>query len=472
VHLLRASVIATGAGLLAALAPTVTSASTLSGTLDGAPIRAQGRGLAEVHGVRLDTGIVAASQRVGASGRYALSLPAGGYLVVGTVMDRQQGTVLTRPSASVRLRNGQKRRVSVSVRKVRRKKVRADARAAYVQESGAVTAGVTAVEVYDFTGATGDLAFLNKGITDIIITDIVGTTAACPIAVIANARDRAAIATELRLQQSPEFDPASRVRRDFIKPDVAVQGRLFNRAGAVAYEIKIRNARTGVVLDTKIGEVKTDTTMFATLTAIGPDIAARICAPPPPTPVAPPQPPPPPPVVDPDAVSGTFSGETNLLTSPTPVPITLSWSGQLSLLRDPYGFSPVVTYPLQAGAMTATISGQVGSCAVDGTTQIDLVLSNPGGLGSVLAVDPGAAPAYRLGLGVGLASVFGTKHDCADSSRNGEQVQWPLYGTALLWTPEPPVAASRYRFEGSVNGRPEPASSLYHWAWSLSGAQP
>ena len=475
----RRGIIAPAAVLLLAGVPAVAHAAApavISGKLTGASIPGKGQGAGMARALSVGTGVVAATDRTSAAGSYRLTVPAGAYAVFGAVLDRRTGSLATRPGTAVSLKAGQRRTVALPVRKAKKKKkvrrrhrstAKHSARTAYVQESGKVTPGVIAFSVDDFTGLTGEVAYMNRGLWWIVTG---GMSEGCPTAQVANARERKILQGELDLQHSPSFDPATRVKRDFIVPDMRVTGRLRNTAGGAAYVFSVYNARSGGLIGSKTGEVRFNDSFFAQADAIGPALMAIICAPPPP---APPPPPPPPAAVDPDGLSGTFSGSVDFATLPiAPVPIRLSWNGTLTLVREPYGFSPATMYDLQSGSMNVALSGTVGDCAVDGTTAVDLVSGNPGPLPPVLVVDPGATPTYRAALAAQQVNAAGTKHDCTDPTRNGEQVTWPLVATPLMLTPTPQTTGSRFGFTAAIVGQPSAGDATYHWNWALSGPQP
>jgi hypothetical protein len=204
----------------------------------------------------------------------------------------------------------------------------------------------------------------------------------------------------------------------------------------------------------------------------------RVCHPPAPpqatTPTAP-APPAPPPTVDPGGLTGTFTGDVDYRTQPlTPLQERITWSGTLDLVRQEYGFAPVVVYTLRSGSVTATldIDRENGGCDIDGTSTIDLLAANFGQPASVLVVDlSGPAPVYRITLGAPIASIAAVKSNCEDDpSQNGQPVPWPLAATPLAMTIAPQPVASRFAFNATLTGRPASADPVYHWTWALSGA--
>ena len=61
---------------------------TVAGKLTAMPLPPAARGVAELQAVRLDTGAIVGARRVGRSGAFTLTLPAGPYVLLGTVIER------------------------------------------------------------------------------------------------------------------------------------------------------------------------------------------------------------------------------------------------------------------------------------------------------------------------------------------------------------------------------------------------
>jgi hypothetical protein len=148
-----------------------------------------------------------------------------------------------------------------------------------VQEHGQVTAGVTAFSVESFTGGTGDWSYLGKGLTDMLITDLLGeATPKCKTAVIANAQDRKMIEHELDLQKSKYFDPATRVKRNFIISDMTVNGTLTTAADgqSSAVHVTITDSRSGQVIDTVDATIQGEQ-FFEQEVELAKAVAERVC---------------------------------------------------------------------------------------------------------------------------------------------------------------------------------------------------
>ncbi len=229
-------------------AQAATKPGTFAGTL-GISVPKGGQG--EVRAISRADGRVVKTKTLGRTGAFSLTLPAGGYLVVGSVIP-PKGKLLAQTQVAVSLKAGQKRtKTSLKARKKKKPKAkkRKSARASFVQELGQVTPGRVAVEIPSFTGATGELSVMNKGMAHMLITDMFGAGGAadeCDVAVL-EVEHRDDILKELELQKSPYFDQSTRVERNFIKGDVEVRGTLKNGAGGktLEYDVQLIDKQSG-----------------------------------------------------------------------------------------------------------------------------------------------------------------------------------------------------------------------------------
>lgn len=231
---------------------------------------------AEVRAVSRVTGTVVAVREIGRSGRFSLTLPAGSYSVIATVVPRR-GTP-TQVVSGVTLKAGQKR-AKANLKKGRRKKKRPKSRAAYVQERGQVTPGNIAVEIPDVTGdLTGDFGGVRRGLNDLMVTDIVGDQFKpdCDIAVLEVDR-RADAIRELEFQQSEYVDPSTRVQRNFILGDVEITGRATQvDADTIEVTYSMRDKRTGADLGSVKGTAGRDA-FFEDLEELSKKLGDELC---------------------------------------------------------------------------------------------------------------------------------------------------------------------------------------------------
>ena len=238
----RLAVIAVVTAMFAAAgAQAATKPGTFAGTLGVTlPKGAQG----EVRAISRADGRIAAARTTGAKGQFTLTLPSGQYLVVGAVIPAGgKGKTITETRVAVSLKPGQKR--TKTSLKARKKKKRKSAKASYVQEGGQVTPGNIAVEIPPFTGATGELSVLNRGITNMLISDV-ASGGDCDVTVV-EVEHRRELTSELELSRSPYVDPSSRVTRNFVVGDVQARGRFTNNAAGtgVEYTVRLIDTRSG-----------------------------------------------------------------------------------------------------------------------------------------------------------------------------------------------------------------------------------
>jgi hypothetical protein len=263
---------AIGAPTAIAAAPSVTGSVT--GKLPPAS-----RALTEIRAVELGGAQVVASGHVSEKGAFRLDLAPGGYVLETSITPRRgrAGTVLTR-AVPVSIAPGQRRRgVKISKPASIRAVLRGpNARAAHTQESGAIDPGRIAFVVEDFAGATGDLGVMNRGLTELLETDL-ASNPPCRNTEVAGARDRALAVQELKLQRSKYFDPSTRVKRNFVIPDIIIRGRLQNRGANLGYTITLVDARTRVALETISGTLP-GATFFDAYLRVAAALAKRICA--------------------------------------------------------------------------------------------------------------------------------------------------------------------------------------------------
>jgi hypothetical protein len=227
-------------------------------------------GSAVVRAIEHGTGRLVAGAKAGRGGRFSLTLPPGAYAVASTIVSRT-GRRTTQPLVGLTLKSGQ-RRTKVSLKKAKRpkkkRKHKRRARAAFVQELGQVTPGRLAVVLPYFTGLTdqeGD--FLQKGLADLLTTDLINlgdgsnkSGGGCRYS-MREINRLADVQREIDLSQSRYADPATRITRNMLIPDVEIRGTLKRvRAPLPAgqrfeYETRLVDARTGKELSRLTGSL-------------------------------------------------------------------------------------------------------------------------------------------------------------------------------------------------------------------------
>ena len=262
-------------GLLACAAfaawPGEATAGTVSGSLRGSLVPARSRGAADVRAISLNTGIVARAARLPLSRHFTLKLPAGPYVLVTTVVDRKSGKVTSRVGPAVSVRTDGKRSVAVTASAEPR------AGASYLQRSGRSTPAVRSLEVHDFSGASGKAAVANRGLSELLQTRLAAGGGGCSTALVADARDRAAVSSPRK--RSGSFDGPGSVKRDLVATDISITGSLTSVRTTVDYAISANDARSGALVATVTGEIKLDDNFIAKVDKIGAELLRRICTP-------------------------------------------------------------------------------------------------------------------------------------------------------------------------------------------------
>ena len=235
------------------------SSKTITGTFPAGAVPAAGRGFADVKAVQLDSGEIVAAQRVARGGRYSLNLGSGTYQLLYTRLDARAGTFVSKAGAAFTV---------------------GKAKAAYQRRGGRRTPGVVAFEVRDFSGATGRLAVMNRGLAELLQTALASADGGCAATPVANSRQRAAldaqrVALRARGGRAPAFT------RDLIVPDVTLRGSLTTRReGALGYLVKLSTKPDGPVSG---GTLPSGPGRFKGVAGLARDLARTIC----PSPLAP-----------------------------------------------------------------------------------------------------------------------------------------------------------------------------------------
>ncbi len=266
---IAAALLASGALSAGPQAPAPAVVGKVTGRLP-APSRA----VVEIRAFDAASARVVAKATVSRTGAFRLSLGPGGYVLMTDVVPRSGGSgAVASVVTPLTLAPGQ-RRTGVTIALPRARAFQSAGRhPAYTQESGAITPGRIAFSVERFTGATGDLGVMNRGLTDMLQTDLSRTP--CRTALVANSSDRAVIEAELGFQRSRYVDPSTRVVRNFVTPDIVVRGRLQTRGADLVYTLVLVDRRTGRTLETVSGALRGD--IFAAAQGLASRLARRIC---------------------------------------------------------------------------------------------------------------------------------------------------------------------------------------------------
>ena len=259
------------AGVLIAVPGAGAAAPTVTGSVTG-KLPPASRALTAVRAIELGRAQVAATAHVGAKGAFRLALAPGAYVLDVSVTPRR-GRAAHR-AVPVSIARGQRRR-GVRIARPGTRAAAVGARAAVTQESGAIDPGRIAFVVEEFAGATGVFSGMDRGLTEMLGVDL-SSNPPCRTAQVAGARDRALVLQELKLQRSKYFDPSTRVKRNFILPDILIRGRLRSHGATLAYTVTLVDARTRVALETLSGTMPS-ATFFEAEQRLAAQLAKRIC---------------------------------------------------------------------------------------------------------------------------------------------------------------------------------------------------
>ena len=195
---------------------------------------------------------VAAGKDVSRSGAFSLSLPAGSYLIVGTVTGTRAKPV--RKQLGLSLKAGQKRTKAKLTAKPKPKSKSKKGKASFLTQGGGSAPAGRQVGVNAFQGpASGDLQYLARGAADMVIVDLVnGLPKACKgtggdVVVREVDPERVkALEAEQELGRSPYADKSTFPTPNATIPDVLVNGTV---GGDGNVSVTLNDARTGAIID-------------------------------------------------------------------------------------------------------------------------------------------------------------------------------------------------------------------------------
>lgn len=447
------TLIVTAVGALVALVfagETPATASTVAGKITGAPIPAPGSGRAFVRAVSVQTGTVVAVDDTDAAGRYRVTVPKGTFVLFPTVI--RIGKLFAPKPTRVRVKRGQ------------RQSVRLPARVKAV-----VARPIAAMPDNSFTGGTGEFSVLNRGLRDMLITDLLDAkTPGCQISIVdRSALGLAAIKLEFKLVGLGLTDPATAPRPGhIINPTRGIRGTISVSGGRMVLTAETYKWSSKKTLHrTSVEGAKEE--FFELETDLARRLAALLCEKPPP-------------------ISGTFTGSLDYAKI-IPVGVILGkldWTGSLELEPSPLPAGippqlagPTTTYQVKTGTVTAHLQGLTsafGDCTISGQVTLDMPAAlSPGGVPlPALMITDGDPDTYRLGLDGGLGRIPTVLSLCPppQASSNGMTGEWPLLGIGLLPISFTPFTVTTEGvFAGSATGTTPGLDAGYQWTWSLRG---
>jgi hypothetical protein len=446
----RALGLVVAAAALGGVAAPAHAATTISGSLGGGGLPAKGAGVASVRAVAADTGVIAGAARV-SSGRFALRVPPGAYVLLAATTPFHGHAGIDRKVESLRVASGgATRRLRLSLRRrgghiARRRKARAAAGPSFVS----VTYPAAWVQHFVVSGPA-EASGLRKGIADMLISDLGRPIKDKCDGVIVEREHLDLILEEQRLSRSPLIDPATRIRSgQLIGHNRVVGGTLTISGPTATLTVTVTDTTTGVTRSvTHAGSVAGEG-VFDLEKSVVEDVAKLICDPPARYvgPVSASIP----------AFAGGVSG-------------TFSWSGTISLVLDHVGPAPSGSPPGQyaffrpdGGTVHLVLDMVDGHCTGHGET--DISVDPSGGLSSV---QQGVAqPTYTLyaafGASPGIAFSWtgGTPADpCGNDGTLPFGAGLPVLATATLKSSSSTLAgATTDAFPGLMGS--------VHREWSL-----
>lgn len=433
------------AAALSGVLPASGAGSVISGRLTGTPIPAKGAGEAIVRAVDAQTGRITASAVTDAKGRYRFTLPKGAYVLLPTVV--APGRALVRPAATrVRIAGGQRKAVTI--------------RAGRKRAAQAVVSPIVGIRDGAFTGGTGDIAVLNRGMRDVLITDLVNARAGagCTITVVeVSAQFEAAYQLELRLARLGLIDPATAVRPGLrLRPTRGIRGSISVAGDRMTISAEVYRWSNNRTLGRASVEGPADR-FFDLEAALVRKLVDLLCERPAP-------------------IAGQFSGSVDYSKLPVaPVDIRISWEGALELVpQTTIGGVPIparlgmpVTYRVRSGSLTGRLSGSTGDCTISGQGSFSAAGLNGGPDVLALSITEGDPDTYRLLMGAGSAALDTVLSDCVDPADNGTTGKWPLLAVALMDITKAHEVVSEGVFSGSGSRPASGADGEYAWSWNF-----
>ena len=123
---------------------------------------------------------------------------------------------------------------------------------------------------------SGPYAYMGKGLADMVVTDLVSSAPPeCKMAVV-EWEKRAEIQKEIDLQQRPEFDPSTRVEKNWIDPQYFVEGSVRSTESSMSWSLQLRDIKSGRVVAKDDGNVS-DNDMIDASEGIARRLIDKLC---------------------------------------------------------------------------------------------------------------------------------------------------------------------------------------------------
>lgn len=456
-----ATAAATGALLLLVVTAPAASAkrATVTGKAPAASAKLYGRSMGTVAAVGAETSRMLGTARLRKGVRYTLKVAPGAVVVLTPIVSKS-GRVKVASSRIARLRSGKRRSLNATRRRPRPRRRRA----------GAAQAGRHIVK-YSVHGSKVTNA--PPGLSDHAVDEmmhyetwVAGEKAPCTAEqyVDRESDDFKAIQAEVALQQSPQFDPRTRVTPKWHLPRytptsrISIQMTVGADGNTVSGRVTARGIKTGRTISIPVsGTVSSfffsDDTPNALDQALD-ALFAALCFP-----------------TGLEQISGTFSGDSTI-----PPGSKYSWNGSVVFKRLGGSQAPGATgsYPVGSGLVTYAASGQYpyAACQMSGTMQFNLP-PNSGTIG-VTGSPPNGLEPYDYGIHVPVpfpGTMDVTLSSCAPGAESLEgTTQTVPVGSDPLAPRQQYRSDDGLAYQGSESQTESGVSVNY--SWSLKGEEP
>jgi hypothetical protein len=292
-------------------------------------------------------------------GRFKLKVPAGSYWLFGATAPLRGKNGVDRGGTVVRVKAGKKKTVGVSMRKPKRVRMSVSHAAQFV---GFKTVKHPAVWVQHFS-APAEYHQLRRGISWMLISDLIGPLEKACNGTLVEREKLSIILQEQAMQQSPLFDPASRVKLGKITAhNREVSGSLTVAGDEMTLKVVVKNVVTGTTRS--VSRTAAKDKFFELEASVIDETVRLICGDKPPAFYT-------------GAASGSVSGADGSSSSQT-----LSWNGNVRLKftgdvvaesgNDPPG--EYALYAPQSGSIHLILDGiQDGDCVYHGEADVTIV---------------------------------------------------------------------------------------------------
>ena len=393
------------------------------------------------------TSRVLAVELLRASGRYTLRVPPGPVIALSRVVPKR-GKPKVASSRISKVKSGQRKRVAVTKKRPRVRR-RRGARGAQ-----GIVVDLVKVSTYGSTVAGGSPGSDSRALGGMMDTEVfeAGQRAPCDVELYVDraSPDFKAIEAEIALQQSPLFDPSTRVVPRYndprYQPTVRIQAHL--TAGpdgsSLTGEVVAREKNGNTYARSVSGDwrrffFEDGTNAFRRALD---DIFKELCG------------------AGLSEISGTFSGGGSLGGR-----ANFTWNGGVVFKRAVENIPGALgAYFVSSGLVTYTVSGMSPSadCQISGTQQINLP-PNSGSI-NVNGSPPDGLEPYTYGISVPPpypSTMEGTRSGCSDSSVEGTSETIMLPAGPLDTGQSQQVSEDGITYKGSYTGD---SGARYDWA--------